>query len=78
MSKFFRFNEDISELKHADDIKKIRYYLESVGELSCTDSQLCTLWGEFSESWDAGWLITDNNTLEHFAIWLSDYEGDLY
>lgn len=78
MSKYFIFKEDIPELHHTEDIKKIRDYLESVGELKCTDRQLFILWDKFSDTWDASWLSVDIETLEPFAEWLSDYNGDLY
>ena len=76
MSKYFIFKEDIPKLEHPEDIKKIRDYLEYVGELKCTDRQLCILWYRFSDSWDASWLIPNNDVLKHFSIWLADYNED--
>ena len=78
MSKYFIFKKDIPELHNTEDIAKIREYLEIVGELNCSDQQLYILWDKFSDSWSASWLVVDNETLEAFADWLSDYDGDLY
>ena len=78
MSKYFRFKRDIPELHNIEDVAKIREYLEAVGELNCSDGQLFILWDKFSETWDASWLTVDTETLEPFAIWLADYNGDLY
>ena len=77
MSKYFRFKEDIPELHNTGDIAKIREYLEAVGELNCTDRQLCILWDKFSDSWAAVWLDVNIITLRSFANWLSSYGGDL-
>lgn len=76
MSKYFVFNETAPELSSAEDIAKIREYLELVGELNCSDRQLYSLWGEFSDSWDASWLEPNGDTLKPFAEWLSDYGED--
>ena len=78
MSRYFIFKEDFPELHNTEDIAKIREYLETVGELNCSDRQLLILWDKFSDTWDASWLIPDEETLKPFAQWLSDYNGDLY
>lgn len=77
MSRYFIFKEDIPELHNTEDIAKIREYLEAVGELNCSDRQLCILWDKFSDSWCASWLNVDIETLKPFAAWLSSYNGDL-
>lgn len=76
MSKYFRFNEPPIELYNAEDIAKIRKYLEQVGELNCSDKQLEVFWDEFSDSWSASWLNVDDVTLSRFSYWLADYEGE--
>ena len=67
---FKRFIDNfISE--YPEDLKKIRDYLEGIGELKCSDRKLDMLWRDFSdECYCASFLSPDNDTLERFANWL--------
>ena len=82
MSKYFRFHmQNSTRFRCQEDINKIRAYLDSVGDLNCTDEELLIFWRVFSDSWDASWLHpTDGSegTLPPFAQWLADYGTDDY
>lgn len=77
MGKYFTIYTEESNLQYPQDIKKIRAYLEDIGDLNCTDYKLDELWARFSDDcYAAGWMIVDDKILEHFAIWLDDYEEE--
>lgn len=67
---YFKRFEDFKP-QYPEDIKAIREYLESVGELKCTDKELDDLWSEFSEDYYcAGWMTVTDKLLEQFADFL--------
>ena len=75
MGTYFNFkNLNSSPYSEKKDVKIIRTFLESIGELTdiCDDQKLRDLYHEFSESqYCAGWLCLDyTGTLIEFANWL--------
>lgn len=53
-----------------EDIDKLRRRIESgEGEL-VTNSELYEAWGDFSDAFDASWLICDDLTYANFVAWL--------
>lgn len=77
--KVFNFNEKSVFIKHQEEVNRIRNYLSDVGyfPIVISDMRLEILWYAFSESYDAQFLIPDEEYfLPEFAEWLSklDYK----
>ena len=72
MGKFYK----IDCYSYSKDLREIREYLESHGDLdtSCSMEQLEKLYRTFSEEHCAFWLIPDKSVLNDFAMWLDDIE----
>jgi hypothetical protein len=69
--KFRKYKK--TEIRYMKDVKKIRKYLSSIGDLEATDSELNDAWHDFSEEcYAAGWMVVDIETLKAFADWLEE------
>ena len=68
--------EDTTRVIYPEDVKKIREYLESHGDLDSRvkDWHLQDLYHDFSEYHCAGWLIPDEDWLEEFAKYINGRE----
>lgn len=77
--KVFEFYKEPEPVSHPEEVAYILNYLSDVGDfpIAISDKRLEILWYAFSEGYDAGFLIPEEDFfLPTFANWLSelDYE----
>lgn len=59
--------------RYSKDIKIIRKYLNTVGELEATYREIEDAWADYSDKYyAAGWIIVDNTSLTNFAKYLEE------
>lgn len=69
--KFKRKHEEECYIQYPDDVKKIREYLEKIGELEAADAEIDNYWSLYSdERFCAGWMGVNEDLLDKFADWL--------
>ena len=73
--KVFVFNEEYSDFRYPEDVKRIMGYLNERGTVNVSIHQIESLYRDYcDEVWAAGWMELDDNILFSFAEWLSDHE----
>lgn len=69
--KFKRKQKEDYCIQYPEDVKKIREYLEKIGELEATDAEIDNYWSLYSEErFCAGWMDVNEDLLDMFADWL--------
>jgi len=59
---------------YPDDMRQILAYLDARGNIRVTPKMIEKLYYEYSDEHAASWLIVDDERLQDFADWLSEYE----
>lgn len=79
MARYFDKNEDISmDSLTFGYVLYIKYKLDELGYFKGNLVLLKNLWEIFSEDcYCASFLIPDDESVEHFADWLDNYEEDV-
>lgn len=68
MSKLSEYMFGTEELDHPSDVETIK---EKVPALACVPPSLVQkMWRDYSDTMAAGWLIVDDDEIEHFKRWL--------
>lgn len=74
MMRFKKHKENTGNVLYPEDVRRIRQYLNNVGDLTATDEEIDWAWSMFSEDlYFAGWMKVDDRLLEEFADWLEDW-----
>lgn len=61
---------DTQECGHPEDVRKIKRTFPELGILP--DSEIEEIYCDYSDSYSAGWLILDVQTMNDFANWLEE------
>ena len=59
---------DALRVEHPDDVAKLRAQIPILYRFS--DIEIEKLWDDFSDSYAAGWLFVQEETIESFKAWL--------
>ena len=68
------YERNYSDFRYPHDMAKIVLYLNERGKILVNHKTLERLYEEFSRTHCAGWLIVDEDYLEEFEIWLTEYD----
>lgn len=76
MSRYFKpYKENEDDPTYPEDVRKIRQTIEcSFGRFDCTDRKIGELWRDFSETYDAGFLMPGWELIKEFVEWLKRQE----
>ena len=69
------FKQNITPLKHPEDVKRIKKALHRAGEFEATDLEIESAWKKFSEDlFGNQWLIPIDCRIKRFMRWLETAE----